>query len=172
MCFWRGQDGGSTGGVAGDEEVEEVEVGERLAHREGRRRLAGQAGLEKFFLAAEEETEDSSLSCGETHKLTFKIITPSREQSESATQILYILSRVPSVIFLILGETTGIFQTGTLMIEVRSCETELLLVKRKTSGLRDLTHATLLILPFTSTSQSRDIIWPVLLVEATLERCL
>lgn len=49
MCFWRGKDGGTTGVVEGEEEVEEEEVGERLAHLEGRRRLAGRAGLEKFF---------------------------------------------------------------------------------------------------------------------------
>lgn len=48
--------------VQGEEEVEEEEVGERLAHREGRRRLAGRAGLEKFFCTGEEETEDSSFS--------------------------------------------------------------------------------------------------------------
>lgn len=48
--------------VEGEEEVEEEDVGERLAHREGRRRLAGRAGLEKFFWTEEEETDDSSLS--------------------------------------------------------------------------------------------------------------
>lgn len=63
MCFWRGKDGGTTGVVEGEDEVEEEEVvGERLAHREGRRRLAGRAGLEKFFWTEEEETEDSSFS--------------------------------------------------------------------------------------------------------------
>lgn len=54
LCFWRGKDGGTTGVVEGEEEVEEEEVGERLAHREGRRRLAGRAGLEKFFGTEEE----------------------------------------------------------------------------------------------------------------------
>lgn len=48
--------------VEGDEEVEEEEVGERLAHREGRRRLAGRAGLEKFFWTEDEEKPDSSFS--------------------------------------------------------------------------------------------------------------
>lgn len=62
--------------VQGEEEVEEEEVGERLAHREGRRRLAGRAGLEKFFCTGEEETEDSSFSCGETNELPYRIITP------------------------------------------------------------------------------------------------
>lgn len=90
------------GVVEGDEEVEEVEVGERLAHREGRRRFDGRAGLEKFFWTEEEETDDSSLSCGETNELTFRLITPSCRQSNSHTQILYILSRVPSVVFLTL----------------------------------------------------------------------
>lgn len=56
--------------VQGEEEVEEEEVGERLAHREGRRRLAGQGGLEKLFLVEEEEFW---LSCGETNGLPFKI---------------------------------------------------------------------------------------------------
>lgn len=37
------------GVVEGEDEVEEDEVGERLAHREGRRRLAGRVGLEKHF---------------------------------------------------------------------------------------------------------------------------
>lgn len=107
--------------VEGEEEVEEEDVGEQLAHREGRRRLAGRAGLEKFFWTEEEETEDSFLSCGETNELPFRIITPLCQQSSSHTQILYILSRVPSVVFLTLGETTGIFQTGTLIDSARSC---------------------------------------------------
>lgn len=105
--------------VEGEEEVEEEDVGERLAHREGRRRLAGRAGLEKFFWMEEEETEDSS--CGITNELPFRIITPLYQQSNSHTQILYILSRVPSVVFLTLGETTGIFQAGTLINSARSC---------------------------------------------------
>lgn len=110
--------------VEGDEEVEEEELGERLAHREGRRRLAGRAGLEKFFWTEEEEeeTEDSSFSCGETNELTFRIITQSCQQSNSHTQILYILSHVPSVVFLTLGKTTGTFQTGTLINSAHSCE--------------------------------------------------
>lgn len=44
-------DGGTTG--VGEDEVEEDEVGERLAHREGRRRLAGRAGLEKLLWVEE-----------------------------------------------------------------------------------------------------------------------
>lgn len=66
-------DGGTTGVVEGDGEVEEEEVGERLAHREGRRRLAGRAGLEKFFWMEGEETEGSLFSCGETNELPFRI---------------------------------------------------------------------------------------------------
>lgn len=47
-------DGGTTGVVEGEDEVEvEEEVGERLAHREGRRRLAGRAGLEKLLWVEE-----------------------------------------------------------------------------------------------------------------------
>lgn len=95
----------------GDEDEELEEAGERLAHREGRRRFAGRAGLEKFLWTEEEETEDSLLSCGETNELPFRIITPFPRLSNSATQILYILSRVPSVVFLTLGKTIGIFQT-------------------------------------------------------------
>lgn len=59
--------------VEGEEEVEseEEEVGEALAQREGRRRLAGRAGLKKFF-----RVEEVSLSaCGETDELTFRVIT-------------------------------------------------------------------------------------------------
>lgn len=109
--------------VEGEEEVEveEEEVGERLAHLEGRRRLAGRAGLEKFFRTEEEETEDFSFSCGETNELPFRIITLLYQQSVSHTQILYILSRVPSVVVLTLGETTGIFQTGTLINSACLC---------------------------------------------------
>lgn len=106
--------------VEGEEEVEEEEVGERLAHREGRRRLAGRAGLEKFFWMEEEETEDSLFSCEKTNELPFRIITLFYQQSNSHTQILYILSCVPSVVLLTLGETTGIFQTGTLLNSARS----------------------------------------------------
>lgn len=107
--------------VEGEEEAEEEDVGERLAHREGRRRLAGRAGLEKFFWTEEEEeTEDSLFSCGETNELPFRIITPLYQQSNPHSQILYILSRVPSVVLLTLGETTGIFQTGTLRNSARS----------------------------------------------------
>lgn len=53
----------------GEEEVEleeEEEVKEALAQREGRRRLAGRAGLRKFFRAE----EDSLFPCGETDELT------------------------------------------------------------------------------------------------------
>lgn len=95
--------------VQGEEEVEEEEVGERLAHREGRRRLAGQGGLEKLFLVEEEEF---LLSCEETNGLTFKIPLL-YWRSVSHSQILYILSRVPAEVVLTLGETTGIIQTGT-----------------------------------------------------------
>lgn len=118
----RGKDGGTIGVVEGEEEVEveEEEVGERLAHREGRRRLAGRAGLEKFFWTEEEGMEDSLLSCGETNELPFRI-TLLHHQSISHTQILYILSRVPSVVFLTLGKTTGIFQTGKLIHSARKC---------------------------------------------------
>lgn len=98
-CFWMEKDGGTSGVVEGDEEEEEV--GERLAHREGRRRLAGRAGLEKFFWVEQEETEDS-FSCRETNDFTFRIIMMLCEQSYSVTQILYILSRAPSVVFLTL----------------------------------------------------------------------
>ena len=87
--------------VDGEEEGEEEEVGERLAHLEGRRLLAGRAGLEKFFWMEQEETEES-LFCGETNELPFRIITPLYLRSDSHTQILYILSRVPSVVFLTL----------------------------------------------------------------------
>lgn len=52
--------------VIGEDEADEEDVddaeGERLAQREGRRRLAGQAGREKLFL---EVTLDSLLFCGE-----------------------------------------------------------------------------------------------------------
>lgn len=113
----RGKDGGTTGVV----EVEEEEVGvERLAHREGRRRLVGRAGLEKFFWTEEEGTEDSLLPCGETNELPFRV-TLLTQQSVSHTQILYILSRVPSVVFLTLGKTTGTFQTGTLIHSAHKC---------------------------------------------------
>lgn len=111
--MWKGKDGGTTGVVEGEEEVEfeEEGVGERLAHREGRRRLAGQTGLVKFFWMEEEETEDPCFSCGETNELLFRIFTLLYQQSISRDHIL--LSHVPAVVFLTLGETTGIFQTGT-----------------------------------------------------------
>lgn len=60
-------DGGTTGVVDGEEEVEEDEEGERLAQRDGRRRLAGRAGLEKFLCLVEVVLEDSLLSCGKTN---------------------------------------------------------------------------------------------------------
>lgn len=54
----------------GEDEVDEDEVddadGERLAQREGRRRLAGHAGREKLFL---EVTPDSLLFCGNSKRL-------------------------------------------------------------------------------------------------------
>lgn len=111
--FCRGKDGGTTGVVEGEEEAEEDEAGERLAHREGRRRLAGHAGLEKLFWRAEEATADSRFVWEETNALPCRIITLLCQQRDSHTQILYILSRVPSVVSVILGGTTGIFQTGT-----------------------------------------------------------
>lgn len=107
LCWWKGKDGGTTGVVEGEEEGE----GERLAHREGRRWLAGQTGLVKFFWVEEEETEDPCFSWGETNELLFRIFTPLYQQSISHDHIL--LSHVPAVVFLTLGETTGIFQTGT-----------------------------------------------------------
>lgn len=59
--------------VEAEEEVEseEEEVGEALAQREGRRRLAGRAGLKKFFRAE----EASLFACGETDELTCRVIT-------------------------------------------------------------------------------------------------
>lgn len=57
-CLGCGETEGCVTGVEeGEEEVEEEDEGERLAQREGRRRLAGQAGLEKFFWTEEEEEE-------------------------------------------------------------------------------------------------------------------
>lgn len=56
--------------VQGEGEAEaeaEEEVGERLAHREGRRRLVGRTGLEKL-LRDEEDEEDLSLTlCHVSH---------------------------------------------------------------------------------------------------------
>lgn len=60
--------------VEGEEEVEsgeEEEVGEDLAQREGRRRLAGRAGLRKLLRA----DEDSLYPCEETDELTLRVIT-------------------------------------------------------------------------------------------------
>lgn len=55
--------------VMGEDEVDEEEVddadGERLAQREGRRRLAGHAGREKLFL---EVKPGSLLFCGESKR--------------------------------------------------------------------------------------------------------
>lgn len=78
MCLWRAKEAGTTGVEEGEEEVEEEEVvGERLAQRDGRRRLAGRAGRWKlFWMEGEQEAGDSSLSCGETNELPFRIITP------------------------------------------------------------------------------------------------
>lgn len=62
--------------VQGEGEAEaeaEEEVGERLAQREGRRRLVGRAGLEKLFRDEEdeeEEEEDLSLTWRETKWIT------------------------------------------------------------------------------------------------------
>lgn len=72
----------------GEEEVEaeEEDVGERLAHREGRRLFAGREGLEKFFRTEEEEMEKALLSCGETNELPFRIITLLYLQEVSHTQ--------------------------------------------------------------------------------------
>lgn len=50
-------------GEGDGEDVDEVEE-ERLAQREGRRLLAGQAGREKLFLTV---TVDSLLCCGDKH---------------------------------------------------------------------------------------------------------
>lgn len=56
---------------AESEEEEVVVVGEALAQREGRRRLAGRLGLKKFF-----RTEEASSSgCEETDELTLRVIT-------------------------------------------------------------------------------------------------
>lgn len=52
-------------------EEEEEEVGEDLAQREGRRRLAGRAGLRKLLRA----DEDSLNPCEETDELTLRVIT-------------------------------------------------------------------------------------------------
>lgn len=57
-----------TGVVHGEDGGEEDDVGERLAHLEGRRRLAGRAGLEKFLWMEGGLTEGSSSSCGETEE--------------------------------------------------------------------------------------------------------
>lgn len=67
---------------------EEDDVGERLAHREGRRRLAGREGLEKFFWLEEEETNGSSSSCGETKDLTFRTIALLRLQPNCTLRYL------------------------------------------------------------------------------------
>lgn len=59
--------------VQGEGEAEaEEEVGERLAQREGRRRLVGRTGLEKLFRDEEdeEEEEDLSLTWRETKWIT------------------------------------------------------------------------------------------------------
>lgn len=80
--------------------------GERLAQREGRRRLDGRAGLEKLFLKGGHR----SRSCGETHKTPLRMSMSSWEPSNSVTQILYILSRAPSVVFLSLGKQQAYFK--------------------------------------------------------------
>lgn len=167
-----------TGVVEGDEEVEEEEVGERLAHREGRRRLAGRAGLEKFFWTEEEERQDSSFSWRETNELTFRMITPSCQKSDSHTQILYILSRVPSVVFLILGKTTGIFQTGTNRRNPgRSCEkiTQADPIPIWSRGMH-LNFSTLDVQQFPchlpAFQKHHILFWTVLPVEAKLKWCL
>lgn len=78
--------------LEGEEEMDEDEVGERLAQREGRRRLAGRAGLEKFFFTEEGETANSSFSCQETDELTFRIITPFCLQSNSHSDTLHFVT--------------------------------------------------------------------------------
>lgn len=67
---------GDAGVVEGEEEEEEVEfeeeeVEEALAQREGRRRLAGRAGLRKFLRVE----ENSLFPWGETDELTLRVIT-------------------------------------------------------------------------------------------------
>lgn len=109
-CFWRLKDGSARA----VEEGEDLEKGERLAHRDGRRRLAGRAGLEKFFCFNAEDTEDTWFFCWETNELPFRIIAPFSILRNPVTQIHYIFSRVPSVVFLTLGKTTGLVQTGTV----------------------------------------------------------
>lgn len=110
------------GVVHGEDEGEEDEVGERLAHLEGRRRLAGRAGLEKLFWMEGGVTEGSSSSWRETAERTFRITALLCLQTSGHTQILNILSRVPSAVLLSPGKITGIFQTGTLNTSARSCE--------------------------------------------------
>ena len=60
MCFWAETVDCVTGVVEG--EGEEEGDGEWLAQREGRRRLAGRAGLEKVFWTDSDE-DVSWLSC-------------------------------------------------------------------------------------------------------------
>lgn len=109
--FCRGKDVGTMGVVHGEEEGEEDEVEERLAHREGRRRLAGRAGLEKFFWLEEEEMGGSSSSCRGTNELRFRTIPLFCLQPNWHTQILNSLSPVPSDVFLVLEKMIGTFQT-------------------------------------------------------------
>lgn len=44
------------------EDGDDLEKGERLAHREGKRRLAGRAGLEKFFCFVTDGVKDSGFA--------------------------------------------------------------------------------------------------------------
>lgn len=73
VCSRSGRNGGTTGVEQGEGEAEaeaEEEVGERLAQREGRRRLVGRTGLENLFRDEEEEEEDLSLTWRETKWIT------------------------------------------------------------------------------------------------------
>lgn len=81
--------------VDGEEVLEEDEVGRRMAHREGSLRLAGQAGLEKFFWEKGEATKVSSSSWKERRELMFRTISPFCEH-KSHTHILEILSQAPT----------------------------------------------------------------------------
>lgn len=45
-----------------EEDGDDLEKGERLAQREGKRRLAGRAGLEKFFCFVSDGVKDSGFA--------------------------------------------------------------------------------------------------------------
>lgn len=111
--------------VQGEGEAEaEEEVGERLAHREGRRRLVGRTGLEKL-LRDEEGEEDLSLTWRKTKWITRLRSRLFWWRSGSHTQILYIVSRVPSEVVLSLrGEQQAHFkQRHTYSRHARECST-------------------------------------------------